>query len=576
MALSQQENDNISYLEECRTTIRKEFDRLEPTGALEQFTKVDEVAESFDMYSMDHWTETEEGGYECVIPKSAITQVAGEPQNEPKPTADVCIGKPADMKVYFRFRPLIGSEVERSDAEIKREITQEEDSVTLIIETEKKGKARQRIRPLRKKRKQEPHVTEDAGLISINPPARNTQKWTGAGFCRGFEGSDNNESVFSNSIKTQLDVILKGGTLSCFAYGHTESGKTHTQLGYGDEKGMFYLTARELCKQMEQLNKESDVGAKIEVRFFELHNKKVYDLLNNRTEGFIREGKNKEVLIRGKTEHLGNGRVRVCPLWSKTCSTADEVEEAVKHGVSLRKVGSSTLHDKSSRSHAFIELEIVNDKIIKARKSVIEMESEMTFLGKMSTDLYLEAGRVAFHGFKKREDGNYGTKVAKDVPIAMLFSDRKKGDVVTKYYEHLFKKEKEHCQKILEEQKGISAMFGGRALFVDLAGSEHGSDKSAQKQSRDEQREGKEINMSLLALNEVFRKQMIGEKRIPFRESRLTMVMREYLTSEICATMMIANVSPSKEHAAKTLKTMRYALNVAKTHRSEKKEGINR
>lgn len=556
-----------SRLEEVRQIVAKEFDRLDSSGALEQYkAKTDEYEKVFNFYDMKFWTETEET-WQCVLTAERLQQIYHkmtedakvDPATELK--AETFAGKPADVKVYFRFRPMVGGELERNDEEIRRDIEHGEGSATIKLETEKKGKVRQRVRPWKKKK------------VSEAKPARKTQTWTGAGFSRGFEGGDNNDSVFANSIKTQLGVILKGGTLSCFSYGHTESGKTHTQLGYGSEKGMFYLTAAALCDHINQLNRETDMCAKIEVRFFELHNKKVFDLLNNRTEGFIREGENHEVNIRGKTEILEDGRVRVRPLCSVTCSTPDEIEEAVKHGIALRTVGSSTLHDKSSRSHAFIELQVVNEKINESRAAVIAQESELTFFGKICTELKVDVGALLFSKecYKKLDNGDYQCSVPKKVPIPKMLDHLEKSEILKKYYEDLFSKEKENCQKIFEEQREASEMFGGRALFVDLAGSEHGNDKSATKQTRAEQREGKEINESLFALKEVIRKQMVGEKRIPFRQSRLTMVMREYLTSEICTTMMIANVSPSKEHSNKTLDTLRYALTVAKTHSSEKK-----
>lgn len=552
-----------SRMEEIRQIVGVEFDGLD-AEALEQYAKADEVKEVFNFYDTKFWTETEDS-WKCVMTAENLQKIytkmnelaSADPESEPK--AENFVPKPADVKVYFRFRPLVGNELERKDAEIKRAIEQEEQFATIKIETEKKGKVRQRIRPRKQKK--------------MKAPARETQTWTGAGFCRGFEGGDNNNFVFSNSIKTQLEVILRGGTLSCFSYGHTESGKTHTQLGYGSEKGMFYLTAAALCDHIDQLNKETDIGAKIEVRFFELHNKKVYDLLNKRAEGFIREGDNGEVKIRGKSETLDNGRRCVRPLCSVTCSTPSEIEEAVKAGIALRTVGSSTLHQKSSRSHAFIELEIVNDKIIQSRADVIAKESEMSFYGQISTELKVGVGALLFSEecFQKCENGDYECTIAKEIPIPRMLDYLRKSELLKSYYEELFVKEEEKCQKIFEEQKGLCALLGGRALFVDLAGSEHGNDKSANKQTRAEQREGKEINQSLFALKEVIRKQMRGEKRIPFRQSRLTMVMREYLTSEICTTMMIANVSPSKEHSNKTVDTLRYALTVAKTHSCEKK-----
>ena len=46
-----------------------------------------------------------------------------------------------------------------------------------------------------------------------------------------FQESDNNEGVFERSVQPLLPSILEGYNATCFAYGMTGSGKTHTMLG---------------------------------------------------------------------------------------------------------------------------------------------------------------------------------------------------------------------------------------------------------------------------------------------------------------------------------------------------------
>ena len=69
----------------------------------------------------------------------------------------------------------------------------------------------------------------------------------------------------------------------------------------------------------------------------------------------------------------------------------------------------------------------------------------------------------------------------------------------------------------------------GRLTFIDLAGSERGADTS--QACRTTRMEGAEINTSLLALKEVIRALATGSslKRIPFRGSKLTQVLKESL-----------------------------------------------
>ena len=65
----------------------------------------------------------------------------------------------------------------------------------------------------------------------------------------------------------------------------------------------------------------------------------------------------------------------------------------------------------------------------------------------------------------------------------------------------------------------------GRFAFIDLAGTERGAD-TLNCENKDRQREGAEINKSLLALKECIRGMANGSSHVPFRASKLTMVGR--------------------------------------------------
>lgn len=96
----------------------------------------------------------------------------------------------------------------------------------------------------------------------------------------------------------------------------------------------------------------------------------------------------------------------------------------------------------------------------------------------------------------------------------------------------------------------------GRISFIDLAGSERGADRA--NVNRQTKLEGSEINKSLLALKECIRAMDLDSSRIPFRQSKLTMVLRDSFVGN-SRTCMIATVSPSSNNVEHSLNTLRYA-----------------
>mmetsp|Transcript_34252 Transcript_34252/g.48677 ORF Transcript_34252/g.48677 Transcript_34252/m.48677 type:complete len:561 (+) Transcript_34252:74-1756(+) len=125
------------------------------------------------------------------------------------------------------------------------------------------------------------------------------------------------------------------------------------------------------------------------------------------------------------------------------------------------------------------------------------------------------------------------------------------------------------CQILLRDVE--SSKLRGKLSLVDLAGSERGSDTKSHNSQR--RAESAEINTSLLALKECIRAldmNRTGTKHVPYRASKLTLILKDCFTSKQAKTTMIATVSPGASSADHTLNTLRYADRIKEKKSGEK------
>ncbi|XP_078429160.1 ATP binding microtubule motor family protein [Wolffia australiana] len=102
---------------------------------------------------------------------------------------------------------------------------------------------------------------------------------------------------------------------------------------------------------------------------------------------------------------------------------------------------------------------------------------------------------------------------------------------------------------------GGIAVGSGKLSLIDLAGSERAL---ATDQRSLRSLEGANINRSLLALSSCINALVEGKKHIPYRNSKLTQLLKDSLGGA-CNTVMIANISPSNLAFGETQNTLHWA-----------------
>lgn len=436
------------------------------------------------------------------------------------------------FEVYVRARPL--TLVEQSALESELSIIQDKQSQTISISDLDNERAR---------------------------------TWSsGAAFKQFFSGDVVTGQVYELSVRLVLAQVMEGATCNFFAYGHSGSGKTHTIIGkeYDDSRhpGLCLSAARDLFQAINEENQRTDAIAGgieerlgVALRVYEIRGKSAFDLLNGGVECYIRQGPDGYTHVRGKTEVLEGGKIRVRPIVAKPVWSYGDVRQAVLAALSMRKVGSSSMHNESSRTHAFIEFEVVNAALVEAKEAVIERESELVPIGQWATDVYLEEHRKSLI---RTDDGQYISNP--EHPLNQEKIDA--AEAKKRLFEVRLEQAKETVEKCFKNNR--HSCLGGKFVFVDLAGSEYldqakGGSAEKVKQTPQEQQQGRQINTDLLALKEAIRARNSGQARIPFRSSPLTMVLRSHFEgSSNSRSSIILTISPLKTQFAATKNTLSY------------------
>ncbi|KAF5869315.1 putative kinesin motor domain-containing protein [Botrytis fragariae] len=206
-------------------------------------------------------------------------------------------------------------------------------------------------------------ATTSSPLLTISTPcplAPLSHPWTSLpAFSNIFGPEINDTTIYQQSIAPAIPQVLAGSDYNIFAYGNNGSGKPHL---------------------IDSQNNENRIGTGFSI--FELRKNTAFYLSSGRNKCFIREDSDKKTRLRGKTEVLDGGKLRVQGLAQIACWTFESMKEELQKSLGRCSVGSSSVHDQSSRMHAILKLEIMNRQLIEAQNVLIEREAESVPVGK--------------------------------------------------------------------------------------------------------------------------------------------------------------------------------------------------
>ena len=151
-------------------------------------------------------------------------------------------------------------------------------------------------------------------------------------FDNAFNENDSTMLVYNCTIQPSLDILLRGGVVTCFAYGQTGSGKTYTMVGIQD------IAINNIFQIFQNLGRRTNKIFTFYVSFFEIYLGLLYDLLNNRNKVQALEDKNQRVQIYGLTE--------------QRVTSPEELKSIIDFANTVRTTHNTVTNETSSRSHA--------------------------------------------------------------------------------------------------------------------------------------------------------------------------------------------------------------------------------
>mmetsp|Transcript_48222 Transcript_48222/g.89807 ORF Transcript_48222/g.89807 Transcript_48222/m.89807 type:complete len:555 (-) Transcript_48222:761-2425(-) len=325
-------------------------------------------------------------------------------------------------------------------------------------------------------------------------------------FDRVFSAEDGNEEVYA-AVRPLVHWACKGMGATLICYGQTGTGKTHTMVG-----------------ALERAVKELE-GLDVEVVFFEIHGRCCYDLLRERASVRLLADADDNVCVRGARQ------VRL------KSATSTQLMGILTGALGMRRVQVTERNPISSRSHAVCELRISRGQNLHpcGRGAV---SGDSTSLPRMDL-LSLDATNAAEEQVVENCAGQPGSVVSGEPGLNQKASSVGETCVPSN----------------LETEADDSFLCCGVLRLVDLAGSERNYETT--QMTAGQHRDSAEINKALMALKDCFRANAKGV-RAPYRNSRLTQVLKACFTVPTHQTVVVATVSPAPTDLTHTVNTLEH------------------
>ncbi|KVH91733.1 Kinesin, motor domain-containing protein [Cynara cardunculus var. scolymus] len=199
-----------------------------------------------------------------------------------------------------------------------------------------------RARPLSPEdAKTSPWRISDNSILIANPHTK-------FDFDRIFSQECSTFDVYESRTKYIVAAAIGGFNGTVFAYGQTNSGKTHTMRGSSVEPGVIPLAVHDL---FDMIHQEMDREFLLRMSYMEIYNEEINDLLAPEHRKLqIHESIERGIFVAGLREEI--------------VTSAKQVLEFMEFGEAHRHIGETNMNLHSSRSHTIFRMIIESrDKV---------------------------------------------------------------------------------------------------------------------------------------------------------------------------------------------------------------------
>eukprot|EP00759_Apiculatamorpha_spiralis_P000525 PhF_6_TR1017/c0_g1_i1/m.2039 len=339
-----------------------------------------------------------------------------------------------------------------------------------------------------------------------------------------FDYDSTQHEVYEDAVVDLIDAALCGCNTTILAYGQTGSGKTHTVLGEVKDNpleqdlltantGMFMRSLRDLLEYKR--NREKTCHVIIGLSCIEIYNEAVRDLLSDTPSESIK------VVMDDESVYMPS-------LTTMEIVTLQSVYQIFKMANARRQTRATEANEGSSRSHCLFVIDLLQ-------------QEKVDSLPPPSLDIVNAMPNRDSVGPKKTGGSTSTTRKSGQTPpqSPRALNMEYAGTVI--------------------KRAGEPNLYASKIVFGDLAGSEKlkmsGATGSGLK-------EAVNINSSLTALGNVVHALFENSKHVPYRDSKLTRILRPAFNHPSARVLLLAALSPTQLTYDESVSTCHFANKV--------------